>query len=79
MKRSSSTILNRFVFRTPINVNVKFGYKPQFRGFTSGKGKMSSALRIDSKKRLNSGYEIPLLGYGVCSLLYSHRIHILHS
>ena len=30
-----------------------------------------AALNIDSKYKMLSGYEIPVLGYGVCMLDYS--------
>ena len=44
----------------------------QKRGFASSPS--MATLNIDSKYKLLSGYEIPVLGYGVCILEYSYAI-----
>jgi hypothetical protein len=37
--------------------------------------KMASKLALNSTRKLNSGYEIPLLGFGVCCIVLILRLH----
>jgi len=66
MRRSPLTFVNQTVFRKPVASRI------YCRGLTY---RTMASLSINSKQKLNSGYEIPLLGFGVrCHLLQPNNV-----
>lgn len=58
--------------RSPTNLYNNF--RLDFAGFSTFAINMAKKLDLNSTFRMNSGYEIPLLGYGVSGSLASKEI-----